>query len=334
MNTKTSAKLNIAIIGCGNWSQNIIRNIRKFDDIVISYAIDSDIKRLQKTQKLLPYNTQLFTDYNLALADEKVNAILIITPISTHYQIAKDALKAKKHVYVQKPCTEISDQAVELNKLAQENKVKLFTAFTYCYHSVIKKLFNLKDELGEFYYYDSTRINLGLIQRDVNVLYDLFCHDAAILYYLTEEMPEYISATGQSHNSNNLIDVANISLGYKNKFVSHCHENWISPIKNRTIILAGEKKMATFDDCSNHPLKIYDTGFKPNGGLFDYRVGDVLIPKIEGSEAIFNELKAFFDCIIYDFQPLTNGDFSVNILKMIEAANKSMVSCGEPVSLA
>ena len=328
-------KLQLAIIGCGYWSKNIIRNLLEFDDVELKYVVDNNVQALEKI-KNLPHYTQKFTDYNVVLADKDVDAVLIITSVSTHYQIAKDAILAGKAVYVQKPCVETVLQAIELTDLAAQKNVKLMTAFTYIYHSVIQEI--LKRKRGnagydDLYYYDSTRINLGIIQRDCNVLFDLFCHDAAILYSITKELPEYISATGSCHNSNGFIDVANVSLGYKNGFSAHCHCNWVSPIKNRTIILAGKEIMAVFDDCSNEALKIYDTGFSPNkSGVFDYRVGDIITPKLDKKEAIHNELSHFFDCIKNDKPPITDGHFSINVIKMVEMADKSVKMNGAPVS--
>lgn len=329
-----SGKIKTAIIGAaGYWAQNILRNVLRFEDVELKYCIDNNEKQLEKVKKKVPYNTQLVTDYQVCLADPELDAVLIVSPVSSHYRIARDCIKAKKNCCVQKPFVETAIQAIDLTTLARQMEVKLMTSFTYIFNPVITKIKELKEkeEIGSLYYYDSTRINLGLIQRDVNVIHDLFCHDAAILYYLTNELPQYISASGKSHDGIGLIDIANVNLNYE-KWTSHVHVNWLSPQKNRTIILAGDKKMVVFDDCSNEKLKIYDTGFKSNGNVFDYRTGDITIPKISNEEAVYLELKHFFDCIKENKTPITDGEFSIQVLKMIDMANKSIELKGTPVS--
>lgn len=317
----------VALFGCGYWGKNVLRNLIKFNGLNISVI---DINKNIKNQ-VKELNVRVYENIDQVLSNTKIDIGIICVPVSRHFQITKKLLENKIHVACQKPLVETAAQAQDLTETAKKNNVKLMTCFTYVFNSGIRKLSELLPEIGKKYYYDSTRINLGIIQRDCGIVHDLACHDFAILYYLTNKLPEYISATGEVHNKNGFIDVANISMGYENGFHAHIHCNWLSPIKNRTIILAGDKKMVTFDDCSNEKIKIYDTGFSPKGDVFDYRTGDILIPKIENTEAIQLELKHFFDSIQYDMEPLTNGGFSIQVLKMIEAANKSIERKGEPI---
>ena len=324
--------MNICLLGYGYWGSNVFRNLQKFDDITLSIVEPNT----ENWKKVKDDSVSLYFGIDEILSNpylKKIEGAIICTSVSTHFELSKKLLQNKINVLCQKPLVETVAQAEELTEIAKENGVKLMTAFTYVYNQGIRKISQLFPEIGKKYYYDSTRINLGIIQRDTNVFWDLFVHDAAILYYLTYKLPKFISAVGACHNENEFIDVANVSLGYEDGFSAHCHVNWISPIKNRTIIFGGENKMVTFDDCSSEKIKIYDTGFSKRGGVFDYRTGDIVIPKIDNTEAIELELNHFFGCIKYGMEPLTNGEFSINVLKMVEAANQSAKENGQPVYL-
>ena len=321
---------NIVLLGAGYWGVNVIRNLKKFKGLNI-FFVEPDHSKWSKIED----KSNLFPNLSELLEYVDVDAALVCTPVSTHYPLVKQLLNHGIHTLCQKPLVTSVKEAEELTTLAKEKNVKLATSFTYCFHPAIHRMSGLTDNgvLGNLLYYDSTRINLGIIQRDTNVLWDLLCHDAAILLHLTKKMPKFASCVGECHNKNGFADVANVSFGYENGFTAHVHVNWISPVKNRQIILAGNKKMVVFDDCGNEKLKIYDSGYAQNGDVFDYRTGDITIPKIENQEAVYLEIKHFLDCLENDTDPLTNGEFSIKVLKMIEAANKSMERCGEPVSL-
>lgn len=321
-------KINVVIFGIGYWGANVLRNLFKFNDVCVS-IVEPDREKWGSV-KYGDLDFFSFIDEVLEWGI-KPDAAIICTPVSSHYSLAKRLLENKIHVLCQKPLVETVAQAQELTKIAKSNDVKLMGCFTYVFHPGIRKISMSAPDLGKKLYYNSTRINLGIIQRDVNIIHDLFCHDAAILYYLTYKLPKFVSAVGGCHNKNKFVDVANISMGYDDGFVANVTVNWLSPIKNRTIILGCENKMVTFDDCAIEKVKIFDTGFAPKGDVFDYRTGDILTPKIDGTEAIYEELYHFFESVRYGMEPLTNGGFSINVLRMIEAANKSMEKNGEPI---
>jgi predicted dehydrogenase len=275
------------------------------------------------------------------MSSPEIDAIAVVTPVWTHYELAKAALQNGKHVFVEKPFTSSADQAQELIDLAARKNLKIMVDHTFLFTGAVTKIKQLLQDgaLGKLYYYDSTRVNLGLFQHDVNVVWDLAPHDLSIIDYLIQRTPEAISATGQTH-LNSHEDIAFITLYFPDKIIAHINVNWLSPVKVRTTLIGGEKKMLVWNDLeADEKIKIYDKGVKVTSreGLYDllvhYRSGDMWAPQIEQIEALTRELAYFVACITKDEAPINNGEAGLRVVKMLEAANQSIGKRGELVYL-
>lgn len=275
------------------------------------------------------------------LASPDIDAIAVVTPVWTHYELAKAALLNGKHVFVEKPFTSNAAQAEELIELAARRNLKIMVDHTFLFTGAVQKIKKLLAEgaLGKLYYYDSTRVNLGLFQHDVNVVWDLAPHDLSIIDHLIQMMPEAISATGQTH-LNGHEDVAFITLYFPEKVIAHINVNWLSPVKVRTTLIGGEKKMLVWNDLeADEKIKIYDKGVQITSRevlynlLVNYRSGDMWAPQIEQVEALTQELAYFADCIVKDKNPVNDGAAGLRVVRMLEAANKSISKQGELVRL-
>jgi len=276
------------------------------------------------------------------MSSPDINAIAVITPVWTHYELAKAALEHGKHVFVEKPFTSNTAQAEELIELAARKNLKIMVDHTFLFTGAVQKIKRLLQEgaLGKLYYYDSTRVNLGLFQHDVNVVWDLAPHDLSIIDYLIEKAPEAVVATGQSH-LNGHEDVAFITLYFPNQVIAHINVNWMSPVKVRTTLIGGEKKMLVWNDLEvDEKIKIYDKGVHITSVegvynlLVNYRSGDMWAPKLEQIEALRAELKYFVDCITIDQIPFNDGNAGLRVVKMLEAANESLHRRGQLVYLS
>ena len=270
-----------------------------------------------------------------------IDAIAVVTPVWTHYELAKAALENGKHIFVEKPFTSNSAQAEELIALAEQKNLKIMVDHTFLFTPAVQKIKQLlqEGELGKLYYYDSTRVNLGLFQHDVNVIWDLAPHDLSIMDYLIEESPEAIVATGQTH-LNGHEDIAFLTLYFPDKVVAHLNVNWLSPVKIRTTMIGGEKKMLVWNDIeADEKVKVYDRGVNVSSRegvynlLINYRSGDMWAPRIEQAEALTRELAYFVDCIVNDKTPMNDGKAGLRVVKMLEAASESLRQRGALVSL-
>jgi predicted dehydrogenase len=270
-----------------------------------------------------------------------IDAIAVVTPVWTHYELAKAALENGKHVFIEKPITSNAAQAEELINLAEQKNLKIMVDHTFLFTGAVKKIGQLLDEgaLGKLYYYDSTRVNLGLFQHDVNVLWDLAPHDLSIIDHLIEETPEAVVATGQTH-LNGHEDIAFITLYFPNKIIAHINVNWLSPVKVRTTLIGGEKKMLVWNDLeADEKIKIYDKGvhITSRQGLYNllvnYRSGDMWSPQLEQIEALRQELEYFVDCISNNKTPTNDGAAGLRVVKMLEAATESLKKRGALVYL-
>jgi predicted dehydrogenase len=275
------------------------------------------------------------------MSSPEIDAIAVVTPVWTHYELAKAALQNGKHVFVEKPFTSNADQAKELIDLAARKNLKIMVDHTFLFTGAVTKIKQLLQDgaLGKLYYYDSTRVNLGLFQHDVNVVWDLAPHDLSIIDYLIQKTPEAISATGQTH-LNGHEDVAFLTLYFPDKVIAHINVNWLSPVKVRTTLIGGEKKMLVWNDLeADEKIKIYDKGVKVTSreGLYDllvhYRSGDMWAPQIEQIEALTRELAYFVACIAQDEAPVNDGEAGLRVVRMLEAANQSIRKRGELVYL-
>ena len=328
------------VIGYGYWGPNVVRNLTSLEGSELMAVCDKSPAARRRMQKAHP-GIAVATEASEILASADIDAVAVVTPVWTHYELAKAALENGKHVFVEKPFTSNTAQAEELIELAAKKNLKIMVDHTFLFTGAVKKIRELVDEgaLGKLYYYDSTRVNLGLFQHDINVIWDLAPHDLSIMDYLIKETPEAIVATGQTH-LNGFEDVAFITLYFPNKVIAHINVNWLSPVKVRTTLIGGEKKMLVWNDLeADEKIKIYDRGVQITNrqGLYDllvnYRSGDMWAPQLEQVEALRQELAHFVDCISNDQPPMNDGNAGLRVVKMLEAANESLRHRGALVYL-
>jgi predicted dehydrogenase len=322
----------VAIVGFGYWGKNLVRNFNSIDNCNLAYVCEKNEVLSEKCKKLYP-NIEVVNDFEILLKDKSLSAIVIATPVDTHYNLAKQSLLAGKNVLVEKPLTNSLDEAEELKKIAEDSNLLLMVDHTFLYTGAvqyIKKLIN-SNVLGNLQYIDSIRINLGLFQHDVNVLWDLAAHDISICLYLTGKFPISVDAIGLSHTGNNIENIAYLTLKFEEDLIAHFNCSWISPVKIRQMLIGGDKKMILYND--NEPtekIKIYDTGYIAKTDeertkiLVDYRVGDISVPKIENSEALTLMALDFINSIESGSSPISNAMLGVEVVKILEAAQKSI----------
>ena len=334
--------MNVGVVGYGYWGPNLVRNFMSLDGLRVKSVSDLNINRLKSLYLQYP-NIVITTDYTDLIKDPEIEAIIVATPVSSHFSIAKAALEAGKHCFVEKPLTQTSEQAQELIEIAERKKVHLFVDYTFLFTGAVQKMKQLVDQgaLGELLYFDSVRINLGLFQHDVNVIWDLAPHDLSIMDYLIGRPAQAVSAIGACHVGNGLENVAYVSVIYDDNLVAHFHVNWLAPVKMRQIILGGSEKMVVYDEMSMEKLKIYDRGVNlpvdkkeiTNTSQFKYRMGDMVAPKLDDSEALKTECQYILKCIRSGERPINDGYAGLRIVKIIEAATQSMKNKGAAVSL-
>jgi predicted dehydrogenase len=328
------------VIGYGYWGPNVVRNLDRLDEAEVVAVCDRSAAARKKVAKAYP--DVLVTDDSAELmSSPDIDAIAVVTPVWTHYELAKAALLNGKHIFVEKPFTSNAAQAQELIELAAQKKLKIMVDHTFLFTGAVTKIKQLLQDgaLGKLYYYDSTRVNLGLFQHDVNVVWDLAPHDLSIIDHLIQKSPEAISATGQTH-LNGHEDVAFLTLYFPDKVIAHINVNWLSPVKVRTTLIGGEKKMLVWNDLeADEKIKIYDKGVNVTSreGLYDllvhYRSGDMWAPQVEQVEALTRELAYFVNCIAKDETPINDGEAGLRVVRMLEAANQSISKRGELVYL-
>ena len=332
--------LRFGVIGYGYWGPNIVRNLRSLEGCQVVGVCDQSPaarKRMQSAHPGIP----VYADYKELISSPDVDAIAVITPVWTHYELAKAALENGKHVFVEKPFTSNVAQAEELINLAEQKNLLIMVDHTFLFTGAVRKIRKLLDEgvLGKLYYYDSTRVNLGLFQHDCNVIWDLAPHDLSIMKHLLHEDAEAISANGQTH-LNGHEDIAFITAYFPEKMIAHINVNWLSPVKVRTTLIGGEKKMLVWNDLeADEKLKIYDKGVdvKNQEGLYNllvsYRSGDMWAPQVEQVEALRLELGYFVECIHKNQKPMNDGCAGRKVVRMLEAANESVAKRGALVYL-
>jgi len=330
----------LAVIGYGYWGPNVVRNFHAQPDCQIVAICDRDPGARARAETLYPgIPTRADADEVLTAAD--VDAVAIATPVSAHYGLARQALDHGKHVFVEKPFTATSAEAEDLIERAERGRRTIMVDHTYLFTGAVRKIKELVDggTLGRLYYYDSTRVNLGLFQHDVNVIWDLAPHDFAIIDHVLGLEPEQVVATGQAH-LNGHEDLAYITLYYPNGVIAHVNVNWLSPLKVRTTLLGGDRKMVVWNDLEPaEKLKVYDKGVEITSrqGIYDllvsYRSGDMWAPRIEGGEALYQEARHFLDCVASGRRPISDGRAGWRIVRMLEAAQRSVEHRGAPVAL-
>ena len=323
--------ISFGVIGYGYWGPNIVRNLDSLEKASVSVVSDKLPAARARAQKA-HHGIRVTADASEVISSTEIDAVAIITPVWTHFELAKAALENGKHVFVEKPFTSDSAQAEELINLAAVKNLKIMVDHTFLFTGAVRKIKQLLQEgaLGKLYYYDSMRVNLGLFQHDINVIWDLAPHDLSIMDYLIGERPEEIVATGQSH-LNGHEDVAFLTLYFPNDVIAHINVNWLSPVKVRTTLIGGEKKMLVWNDLeADEKVKIYDKGVRVTNeeGLYNllvnYRSGDMWAPHLEQVEALRIELDYFVDCIVNDQTPFNDGQAGMRIVKMLEASSESL----------
>jgi predicted dehydrogenase len=334
--------IKIGVIGYGYWGPNLVRNFAELPGATVAAVADLDAAKLQIVQRRYPA-VRTTRDYRDLLNDPSIDAIAVSTPVSTHFELGMAALKAGKHLWLEKPMTETSAQARQLVEEAERRKLVLIVDHTFIYTGAVRKMGEIikSGDLGKVYYYDSIRVNLGLFQRDVSVISDLAVHDFSILDYLLGEHPSAVSASGTNHFPGTPENLAYITLFYDSGTIAHANVSWLAPVKVRQILVGGSKKMITYDDLeTSEKVKVYDKGvsFTDDPAQIQemrvgYRTGDMWAPKLSVTEALRMEGEHFVDCIVNSKKPETDGHLGLRVVELIEAATTSMRRKGETVYL-
>jgi len=334
--------IRIGVIGYGYWGPNLVRNFVEVPGAEVGVICDLRPEQLAKAQARYPA-VETTTDYREMVASPRIDAIAIATPVSSHFELAMQALQAGKHVLVEKPLAATSDQALRLIEEADRRNRVLMVDHTFVYTSAVRKIQELvtSNGLGDIYYYDSVRVNLGLFQHDVNVIWDLAVHDLSIMDYVLPLQPQAVSATGMSHIRGEPENVAYLTVFFDSCLIAHIHVNWLAPVKVRRTLIGGSRKMIVYDDLEpSEKVKIYDKGITINESpesiyqmLISYRIGDMWAPHLERTEALRTEALHFLSCIEHGERPITNGEAGLRVVRIIEAAVQSMAERGQLVEL-
>lgn len=333
--------IKMAVIGCGYWGPNLIRNAISSTETELLWVCDKDSQRLEKVVRPYP-GVQTTNELGVLLEDERLDGVAIATPVNTHYAIVKACLENGKHVLIEKPLAASVEEGEELVAIAEKKNLRLMCDHTFCYTGAVRKIKDIVQigALGTLLYFDSVRINLGLFQKDINVIWDLAPHDLSILDFLVDIPPLSVSAHGVSHSNNGIENVAYVSLHYERPFISHFHVNWLSPVKIRSTIIGGTEKMLVWNDMDPaEKIKIYDKGIEIREDdsedkrqlLISYRSGDMFAPKFDQTEALSLVIKEFADCIREQRPALTDGRAGLRVLKILDATSRSIKADGANV---
>jgi len=333
--------INVSVIGYGYWGPNLVRNFSGTDGVNLVSVCDKNPEALKRVAKAYTNGIATTTDITDVLTSPEIDAIAIATPVYTHYELAKKALENGKHVFVEKPFTSTVAQAEELVELADKKNLTIMVDHTFLFTGAVRKIKELISDgvLGNLYYFDSTRVNLGLFQHDINVIWDLAPHDFSIMDYVVEEKPVAVAATGAAH-FNGKENIAYVTVYFPNSMIGHFNVNWMSPVKLRSTLIGGDKKMLVWNDLeSDEKIKIYDKGVEvtTQESIYDllvsYRSGDVWVPKINPLEALKVEADYFVDCVTNNKTPVNDGLAGLRVVKILEATDKSLKSRGETIPL-
>lgn len=335
------ANINVGVIGYGYWGPNIVRNFFSAANCTVKKVADGRPERLSVLGKIFPTINGVATAEDI-INDPSIDAVVIATPVFTHFPLAKKALLNGKHVLIEKPMTSTVAEADELIELAEQKGLTLMADHTFLYTGAVQKMKELMENktVGVPHYFDSTRINLGLFQPDVNVIWDLAPHDLSILTYLVTESPVSINATGISHTHNSIENIAYMTVNYSSDFIAHFNVSWLSPVKVRQTLIGGDKKMIVYNDLEpSEKVRVYDTGFNHKTDeektrvMVDYRTGDVFIPKLSSQEALAGVAKDFVQSIIEKRQPLANAHLGRQVVNILEASQQSIKNNGKEVKI-
>jgi predicted dehydrogenase len=335
-------RLGVAVIGCGYWGPNLVRNFAACPLTAVAAVCDQDPGRLDKAAAFAP-QAKRYRDAREAFDDPDVHAVAIATPVGTHGRLAAQALAAGKHVLVEKPLATSVREAEDLVRRAKAANRVLMVDHTFVFSPAVRKIKELIDtgELGEIYYIDSVRINLGLFQTDVNVIWDLAPHDLSIVDFLLGRPPRSVASMGSSHTGGELEDVAYLNLDFGDNLLASFHVNWLSPVKVRHLIVGGSRKGLVYNDLNPwEPIKVYDRGITVSAGpeerrgfLVSYRTGDIWSPHVEPQEALQNVARHFAECCRDGKTPDTPGEAGLRVVRILEAAQRSIKAQGGRITL-
>jgi predicted dehydrogenase len=334
--------IGVAVVGCGYWGPNLVRNFTACPDTQVVLLCDRSEQALARVGAGCPAARRV-CDFEQALADPAVEAVALATPVATHAPLARAALRAGKHVLIEKPLATSSRDAEELVRLAERGGLTLMVDHTYVFSPPIRKIRELvqSGEIGDIFYLDGVRINLGLFQSDVNVLWDLAPHDLSIVDYLLGRLPRTVAATGAIHTRSGQEDVAYLNLDFGGGLMANFHVNWLSPVKVRHLIIAGSRKSIVYNDLNPwEPIKVYDQGIQEgestearHGALISYRTGDIWSPRVESAEPLQNVVRHFAECIRTKARPLSDGEAGLRVVRILEAAERSVKAQGGRITL-
>ena len=334
--------IGIGVVGYGYWGPNLVRNFVEVPEAKVVSVSDLSAKRLGLVSTRYP-SVETTPHFQDLLSDSRIDAIAMATPVSTHFELAMQALRAGKHVLVEKPLATTSEQAIRLIEEAARRNLVLMVDHTFVYTGAVRKIKELvaSERLGDIYYYDSARINLGLFQHDVNVLWDLAVHDLSIMDYVLPSQPRAVCATGINHISGEPANIAYLTLFFDGSLIAHIHVNWLSPVKVRRTLIGGSRNMIVYDDLEpSEKIKVYDRGIAINNHsenlyqmLIGYRTGDMWSPQLDSTEALRAEAQHFVRCIEQSERPITDGETGLRVVEILEAATQSMARRGRLVEL-
>lgn len=337
--------IGIAVVGYGYWGPNLVRNFAETPGAQLLWVCDLKKDRLGAVQMRYP-TVQITDDFDEVLRDPRVDAIAIATPVFAHYKLAMQAMMAGKHVFVEKPMASTSEEARRMVEEANRRGLILAVDHTFIHTGAVRKMREIIETgLGDVYYYDSVRVNLGLFQHDVSVVWDLAVHDLSIMDYVLPEKPVAVSATGMGHVAGEPENIAYLTLFFESKLIAHIHVNWLAPVKVRRTLIGGSNKMIVYDDLEpSEKIKVYDKGITLNGNAeqngdkmyemrVGYRTGDMYAPQLDMTEALGRELKQFVDCVANNTQPLADGHAGLRVVRILEAATQSLAQRGRVIEL-
>jgi predicted dehydrogenase len=334
--------IGVGVIGYGYWGPNLVRNFAEAPGCRVMAVSDLRTQRLDALRGRYPA-VRTSTDFREIIDAPDIDAVAIATPVSTHFDLGMAALEAGKHVMIEKPLTGSTEQATRLIELAARKNRVLFVGHTFIYTGAVRKIRELmaNDSVGEIYYYDSMRVNLGLFQHDINVIWDLAVHDLAIMDFILGKQPVAVSATGVSHVPGKPEDIAYVTVFFEDRLIAHVHVSWLAPVKVRRTLVGGSRKMVVYDDLEpSEKIKVYDKGITltetPDAAYqmrVGYRTGDMWAPQIDITEALGTMVRHFSECIDKGTTPLTDGQAGLRVVRILEAATRSMADRGRVVEL-
>ena len=334
--------LGIGVIGYGYWGPNLVRNFSQVNGARVLAVCDQRPERRAQVEQIYP-SIKTYNDVRDMLNNPAIDAVAVATPVTSHFPLAMEALKAGKHVFVEKPFTATAFEAEQLVEEAEKRRLTLMVDHTFIYTSAVRKIKELLDNgsLGQLYYYDSVRVNLGLFQHDVNVLWDLAVHDLSIMDYLVGRSPTMVAATGISHVPGRPENMAYLTCFFNNDLLAHFHVNWMAPVKVRQTLVGGSEKMVVYDDIEmSEKIKVYDKGIivsDAEDAVYQrhvgYRTGDMWAPRLDNLEALKIEAEHFVECVGNGHQPLSSGQAGLRVVRILEAASQSMANHGQPVEI-